>query len=303
MKGSLARASGTLALIPEVPLDYEGVTARTQVEKALSPEGESPGSARVSRLLLDAGFRHAFFTRQGGVSAGEFESLNFSVSVGDAPGNVAENLARAAGVLGVAPERLFFASQVHGNTALLVDEDDGPNEVVHWECDALVGTAPGSAIGVRTADCVPILVGDRLTGAVVAIHAGWRGLVGGVVRAGLEALRRVAGDTIDPVAAIGPHITTPRFEVSEDVAAKLAASAPGRAVVERTFGPRPHVSLSGVARSALAEFGLGDAAIDEVPGCTAGDRELFFSYRRDGARSGRHLSAIVPRARITGTRA
>lgn len=248
-----------------------------------------------SALLRQAGFRHAFFTRNGGVSAGPYESLSFSESVGDLPENVRENLARAAVVLGVEPARLFFLSQVHGRTAHVVDGGSRRDDVVRTEGDVLLSADPGVACGVRSADCVPVLVADRRSGAVAAVHAGWRGVVAGAVESAVERLRALVGGELDLIAAIGPHISLQAFEVSEDVAAELLRSSPDPGVVERPPGARPHVDLRRIARAKLTALGLAPHAIDDVPGCTVLDRARFFSYRRDGARSGRHLSAIVPR--------
>src|SRR5262245_3660303 len=130
-----------------------------------------------SALLRAAGFRHAFFTRRGGVSSGPYASLNFAVSVGDEPARVAENYALAGTVLGVPEDRIAVRSQVHGRAVVVLGAAElelGPlrPRTLALEGDALVSATAGLACAVRTADCVPILVGDRHTGAVSAIHAG-----------------------------------------------------------------------------------------------------------------------------------
>lgn len=118
-----------------------------------------------------------------------------------------------------------------------------------------------------------------------------------MVEAGLSALLAEADPLPRPVAAIGPHISLAAFEVSEDVALELAgASRDERAVVSRSFGRKPHVDLRRLVRQKLVALGLDEAEVDDVGGCTLGEPERFFSFRRDGARSGRHLSAIVPLA-------
>lgn len=249
---------------------------------------------RTSPLLTRAGFRHAFFTRQGGVSSGPYSSLSFSVAAGDTEACVSANLELAARALGVRSSRLYYVSQVHGATALLVDGTEDRGEVLLREGDALVGQNPEAALGVRMADCLPILVGDRRSGAVAAIHAGWRGLVRGVVASGIEALRRKASAPGEYVASIGPHITGRAFEVSEDVADQLAQASHAEGVVERGRGPRPHVDLARIARAQLEEAGVLPDSIDVVEGCTFSEPMHFFSFRRDGPKSGRHLAAIVP---------
>lgn len=247
-----------------------------------------------SSLLLAAGFRHAFFTRGGGVSSGPFTSLNFSVGVGDEAQLVEENLRRAAERLGVDAERLYFLSQVHGREVREVDGSEPSRAVLELEGDVVVSATPGMACAVRSADCVPILLACRRTGRVAAIHAGWRGVAGGAVAAGVEALQRMAPGEVELIAAVGPHISGSAFEVSDDVAATLLKCSPDADVVDRSR-ERPHVDLRRIVEAQLLSLGISPAAIDHVAGCTFGEPERFFSFRRDGKRSGRHLSAIVAR--------
>lgn len=249
-----------------------------------------------SELLSAAGFRHAFFTRRGGVSESPFASLNFSISVGDQPSCVAENLRRAGLALDIDPANLYFASQVHGCQTLLIQGRPDPGEILHSEADALVGTEPGIACAIRSADCVPILLADLQTGAVAAIHAGWRGVVREVIARGVERLRSALGGPGDLIAAIGPHISVAAFEVSEGVADQLQRASPTSEVLDRS-GRRPRANLRTIVRAQLVSLGLGRDSIDDVLGCTFGDPERFFSFRRDGKQSGRHLSAIVPQER------
>src|SRR3954469_25950316 len=173
-----------------------------------------------SRMLREAGFRHAFFTRNGGVSEGAYRSLSFSIAAGDDPDHVTQNLQRAAFALGVEPSRVHFLSQVHGSMSHTLSGSETQADVIRVEGDALVSRAPGLACGVRSADCVPVLLADRKSGAVAAAHAGWRGAAGGVVSSAVAALRALAPNP-DLLAAIGPHISLAAFEVSEDVAQTL----------------------------------------------------------------------------------
>ncbi|HEV8551382.1 MAG TPA: peptidoglycan editing factor PgeF [Polyangiaceae bacterium] len=247
-----------------------------------------------SRLLATAGFRHAFFTRHGGVSEAPYATLNFSRAVGDRAECVAENVARAALELGVPKDRVYYLSQVHGAVTHVLTGTETPEGVLALEGDALVSRVPTVACAVRSADCVPVLVADRRSGAVAAIHAGWRGVVRGAVEAGVAALRELTGEEGELVAAIGPHIRAEAFEVSEDVARELEAASPVGAVVERG-GPKPHVSLARIVSGKLHALGLAASAVDDVGGCTVSEPGRFFSFRRDGKIGGRHLSAIVPR--------
>jgi YfiH family protein len=262
------------------------------IERALGtgPHHQSP-------VLLRAGFRHAFFTRLGGASEGPFRSLSFSTAVGDEPRHVDENLRRAGALLGVEPARILYLSQVHGREARFYAEPALRSDTITLEGDAIGGSEPGSAYGVRSADCVPLLVADAGSGAVMAIHAGWRGVVGGAVEAGVDCLRRHAsGSSSRLLAAIGPHISRAAFEVSEDVAAQLAASCPVAGAVTGGEETKPHVDLRFIVTQKLLALGLDGADIDQVGGCTLLDSNLYFSFRRDGKASGRHLSAIVPRS-------
>lgn len=252
-------------------------------------------ATRTSPLLTRAGFRHAFFTRHGGVSSGKYASLNFSSAAEDTLDNVAENLRRAASALGVSSEHLYFLSQVHGSVVHQLTASSDREQVLRREGDALMSLDPRVACGVRTGDCVPVLVADRRSGGVVAIHAGWRGVVAQVVASGVAALRSGAGADGDLLAAIGPHISQPAFEVSPEVAGELARMAPGVDVVSYDHGEKPHVNLRRIVRYQLSQLGLAEDAIDDVPGCTLLEPADWFSFRRDGAASGRHLSAIVAR--------
>ncbi|MCK6534633.1 MAG: peptidoglycan editing factor PgeF [Polyangiaceae bacterium] len=246
----------------------------------------------TSPALSRAGFRHAFFTRNGGASVGPYASLSFSIAVGDHPDNVRENLVRAARALDVAPDKLFFLSQVHGRDVHRVDAESSRETVLVTEGDALVSSDPSVGVGVRSADCVPVLIADQKTGSVAAVHAGWRGVELGAVAA---AVRHLAAEPRDLVAAIGPHISLEAFEVSDEVAARLRACSPDPNVVSLRPGARPHVDLRRLVRAQLVSLGLAPSAVDDVPGCTMLEPGRFFSFRRDGAKSGRHLSAIVPR--------
>jgi YfiH family protein len=252
-----------------------------------------------STLLREAGFRHAFFTRCGGVSEPPWDTLNFAISVGDAPESVRRNLAIAAAALGVEPRRLYMLSQVHGATSRVLRGDEDPDEVVRSVGDITLSRAREVACGVRTADCVPVLVADRSSGAALAVHSGWRGTVARAATAGIAALRVLIEGEGDLVAAIGPHIASCCFEVGDDVARALAecSTAGERAVVrDAGSGAKPRVDLRRIVRAQLEEARLVADCIDDVLGCTVCEPARFHSYRRDGARSGRMLSAIVPRS-------
>ena len=269
-------------------------SSRTPASRPTS--GGPVPSSLASPLLEQAGFSHAFFTRAGGVSRPPWDSLNFAAGTGDDPEAVRENLARAARILGVPVARLYFLSQVHGVAAQVIAGDEDRDEAMRSVGDILASRAPGVGCGVRTADCVPILIADRASGAVTAIHSGWKGTVANAAAAGVRALRDLVGSRGDLLAAVGPHIEACCFEVGADVAAELAAcSSLGEAAV--IAGDKPRVDLRRIVRAQLEAEGLAAEAIDDVRGCTVGERDRFHSYRRDGKVGGRLLSAIVVPAR------
>lgn len=258
---------------------------------------EARPPALTSALLREKGFSHAFFTRQGGVSLPPWDSLSFVVATGDEPAAVLENRRRAARAIGVAVEKLYYLSQVHGTAARLLTGDEGWDEVLRSTGDITVSRTPGVACGVRSADCVTVLLGAVESGAVAAIHSGWKGTVLDAVGAGVRALRETLGSPAQAeiVAAVGPHIEGCCFEVGDDVAAQLAAcSSLGERAVIRG-GARARVDLRRIIHAQLEAAGIAAGAIDDVPGCTVCDRARFFSYRRDGQVGGRLLSAIAVR--------
>jgi YfiH family protein len=183
--------------------------------------------------------------------------------------------------------------QVHGARVVLasdaIDVAGRPRE----EADAIVADAESGvhAVGVRVADCVPILVGDRRVGAVAAIHAGWRGIVAGVVGAAIAELGKFASK--DYVAAIGPCIEACCFEVGIDVAEAIARAAGDALVVVARDGEKARVDLRRAVHAQLAKAHVHD--VEDVPGCTKCDASRFFSYRRDGEASGRHIAVIAAR--------
>jgi YfiH family protein len=234
--------------------------------------------ALTSPLLTEAGFRHGFSTRWASAAGVE----------GPSP-TAADHLAGFFGALGRPVESVLRVKQVHGAEVLTEPAAD-----FAVDADAVV-LGPAHAdrtLVIRTADCVPILLGDVESGAVATIHAGWRGVHQRVVDA---AFTRLGARPRHVRAAIGPCLCARCFEVGEEVVEALVpVSAP--AIVHRTYGPKPHVDLRLAVRAQLRALGLEEDHVDDVPGCTRCEPERFFSYRRDGANAGRLMAAIVPRA-------
>lgn len=258
-----------------------------------------------SPLLEAAGFAHAFSTRLGGVSAAPFDALNLQspqanarVPAGeprDEDEAIRENHRRFAAAAGLADgAAVADVSQVHG--CAIVPARDALR--TRPAADAMTSARGGDAILIRVADCVPILIADPRTGAVAAVHAGWRGVVAGIAAAALDALRDTLGVApAECVAAIGPCISTRHFEIGPEVAEELAKADLAECVVAPgVHGPKHHADLVRAVALQLARGGVARANIDAEPPCTYADRARFHSYRRDGARSGRLAALIAPRA-------
>lgn len=228
------------------------------------------------------------------MSQAPFESLNLARNVGDAPEAVAENHRRFASAVGYAPEALYEVSQVHGRAVHPVEPGVEPAVFRAREGDALLTSQRDLAVGVRIADCVPILLAHPRSGAVAAVHAGWRGVVARILPVSVEALCEASGGAASELlVAIGPHIGRDAFEVSEDVAEQIAHSAAKDPSVIVPRQPRPFVDLGRAVLQQLASVGVAPSNIERLAGCTFHEPERFFSFRRDGQASGRHLAVIV----------
>ncbi len=246
-----------------------------------------------SALLSHHGFSHGFSLRQGGVSRAPYDTMNLGRNVGDQPEHVAENHRRMAEAVGYREAALFELSQVHGSVVEQVRQGDDAERLRTHSGDGLVTACRGLAVAVRTADCIPVLVADPQTRAVAALHAGWRGTAAGVVLAGISSLCRLADARPKRLsAAIFPHIRACCFEVGEDVASELARASVASHVVHRGR-EKPHVDLAKLVRAQLMAAGVAAESIEDVAGCTQCEASRFFSFRRDGQASGRHLAVIV----------
>jgi YfiH family protein len=249
----------------------------------------------AASLAALPGLRHAFFTRCGGVSHGVWASLNVGLRSGDAPERVAENRARAAAALGESGQRLVTARQVHGVATLVVTEPW--DNLAAPEADALVTDRPGLVLGVLTADCGPVLLADAQAGVIGAAHAGWKGALGGIVESVVAAMTGLGADPARIVAALGPCIARPSYEVGPEFVARFAETdaasaacftpAPGR--VKALFDLKAYVA----ARLRRA----GVERIEVLAHDTCAQDDLFFSFRRTTIRGedrfGLQLSAIV----------
>jgi YfiH family protein len=241
--------------------------------------------------------RHAFFTRAGGVSAGLFASLNCGYGSADLPANVAENRARAAARLSLAPERLLTLHQIHSTEVLTVDVPSLWRSPGAPKADGLVTATPGIGLGVLAADCAPVLLADRQRRVIGAAHAGWRGALAGIAEATVAAMERLGAQRGDIHAAIGPCIARQSYEVGPEFPALFTAQdadnadffSPARRAGHHMF------DLPGYLLRRLRLLGVASA---EASGHdTLSNQRDFFSFRYNtlqGERDyGRGLSAIA----------
>ncbi|MFD0986683.1 peptidoglycan editing factor PgeF [Methyloligella solikamskensis] len=256
----------------------------------------TPDNAMLIAGPLDEapGLSHGFFTRQGGVSEGIYESLNCGVGSKDDPGKANHNRALVAEVLGVAPDKLITPYQIHSATAVVAEapwKDEPP------QADAIVTATPGLAVGILTADCAPVLFADPEAKVVAAAHAGWRGAVSGIVESTVEAMRSLGAKPENIVAAIGPAISLSVYEVGQDFKDQVLKDDPDAAPYFETDEStgEPHFDLSGYVAERCARAGLEN--ITEIGLCTYCDEARFFSYRRSQHWGeddyGRQIAAIV----------
>ncbi len=243
---------------------------------------------------------HAFFSRNGGVSHGIYNSLNCGRGSDDEPENVQKNYEAIGKVLGVPAGRILTLYQVHGDTCLIARVP--PSDSERPKADAHVTDVPGLALGILTADCAPVLFsGQKEDGSPVigAAHAGWKGAVGGILDSTIARMKELGAVPASIKACIGPCIGAASYEVSEGFIAPFMAESEEN---ERFFmaGRREgHLmfDLAGYCAARLARAGVSRVYIKDLD--TFYNEEDFFSYRRTTHRKepdyGRQLSAIVIR--------
>ena len=241
----------------------------------------------VSWLAWAAGgVAAAFPARTGGVSPPPFDSLNLGLSVDDEPACVVENRRRLCAAVGMPTDRLVIPGQVHGTTLAWVDGHEAgrgarDRESVIHDHDGLLTATPGLGLVVSYADCVPVVIAaEDDDGAILAaVHAGWRGMIAGIVGKAAAELSRRGRVT---AAVVGPSIGPCCFVVDEELLRRFAARFPGSAGAAT-------VDLWACARAELEAAGVPPAAISVSGACTASDGR-FFSHRRDHGATGRHLA-------------
>jgi polyphenol oxidase len=245
-------------------------------------------------LASHSGIRHAFFTRQGGVSDGIYASLNGGIGSSDEPAKVQENRGRMAAALGAKHDALISVHQVHSPDAVIVE---GPWRGERPKADAMVTATPGLALGITTADCGPVLFADAEARVIGAAHAGWRGAVTGVLESTIAAMERLGARRATIVAVLGPTISQKAYEVGPDFIKRFAEEAPGheRFFMETERPDHAMFDLPGFIGARLEAAGI--EAFTNLGLCTYSDEERFFSYRRTTHRKepdyGRLISAIT----------
>lgn len=250
---------------------------------------DSLGAIRSDLL---AGVPHGFLSRRGGVSRGEVAGLNCGLGSGDEPADVAENRRRAAEAV-LPGARLVSVYQVHSPRCVIVSEPWGDD--ARPEADALVTDRPNLLLGIVTADCAPVLLADRKAGVVGAAHAGWKGALAGVTDETIAAMESLGARREEIVAAIGPCIAQPSYEVGEGFADRFLAEDAGNS---RFFAPgragHLHFDLESYVAHRLESQGI--AAVAKLGLDTYPAEERFYSFRRATHRHepayGRQLSLI-----------
>jgi purine-nucleoside/S-methyl-5'-thioadenosine phosphorylase / adenosine deaminase len=250
----------------------------------------------ISSVLDAPSLTHGFFSREGGVSSGYFASLNTGPGSNDNANDVSENRSLCAMALGVTPDRLLTAYQVHSPDVLIIG---APWDGARPKVDSLVTKTPGLALGILTADCMPWLFADQQACVIAAAHAGWRGALAGVIENTVAAMERLGAKRENIRAALGPCLRQPNFEVGLDLVRPFLDRYP---LAERFFIPgatedKRLFDLAGFGVWRLRESGLRQ--IDDLDICTLGAPDRYFSYRATIRRReqdyGRNLSAIAIR--------
>jgi hypothetical protein len=250
----------------------------------------------LASSLLSAipGIRHAFFTREGGVSGGVYAGLNGGIGSRDDPADVRENRRRMAEKLGVTPENFLSVHQIHSPDAIIATGPwPGP---ARPKADAMVTTREGIALGVTTADCAPILFADPKARVIGAAHAGWKGALSGVLESTIDAMEKLGAERSGMVAAIGPLIRQPSYEVGSEFVERFIEADAENAMFFLPGERNGHAmfDLAGYIRRRLENAGV--LMIDDLGVDTYSD-DRCYSYRRSVHRKeadyGRLVHAIA----------
>lgn len=245
----------------------------------------------------DDGAKTCFSARLGGISPDPYSSLNLGYKSGDAVKNVDDNFDVLCSTAGFKKENLVLSDQVHGIVCRVIGEADRGKGIIKdsdiREVDAMVTNARDTALCIFTADCVPVFLFDRQNMAVGLCHAGWRGIVSGIIPETVSTMRKTYGTLPENlIAAIGPSIGPCCFNVGPEVAEIFEKIFKGcRDIIINKEG-RYKIDLWNAAISMLYSAGLNPESIINSGLCTSCRGDLLYSYRRDGAKTGRMVSII-----------
>jgi YfiH family protein len=258
-----------------------------------SAEQPRPITAASLEKTREAGIRHGFFTRDGGVSDGIYRGLNVGLGSHDEPARVGENRRRVAAWFDLGPERLATVHQIHSPDVVVVSGDyDGSRP----QADAQVTSTPGVILGVLTADCGPILFADPENRVIGAAHAGWKGALGGVLENTIDAMIALGARREKIRATLGPSISAANYEVGPEFVERFLAEDPAFAAFFTPSAKAGHsmFDLPGLTLMRLTRAGV---TADSLGLCTYASPETFYSYRRTTHAGepdyGRQISAIV----------
>lgn len=244
----------------------------------------------------DSPVHAGFTTRNGGVSRPPYNSLNLGFNTDDPKYNVEGNRSTLARAFDLPPHLLLTVQQVHGTDILVLDE---PNpDLSHFlrvECDAVVTNLPGIMIGVLVADCYPVLLHDPRQKVGAAVHAGWRGAAAGIIGKTVKAMQTGFGCRPEDLhAAVGPGIGAHKYEVDRPVRdAFRSGSGHWERIAEEVELGKWRLDLRKSCLLQLEDAGVDPARTEATEEDTCCHRELFFSYRRDGGKTGRQLGFIL----------
>jgi len=238
---------------------------------------------------------HGFFTREGGVSDGLYSSLNCGPGSDDNPDNVTKNRAIVAEKIGVDADRLYTLYQCHTNEVEVIDSSSGHNAT--READAMVTQEKSVALGILAADCAPVLFADSVSGTIGAAHAGWKGVIGGILENTVAEMYDLGANHHDIVATIGPCIGPDSYEISEEFKDNFLQDDPDNYQFFKITTKSGHhlFDLPGYSKNRLEKLGL--KSVQWVDEDTLPQEDKFFSYRRttlNGEKDyGRQISVIT----------
>jgi len=219
--------------------------------------------------------RHGFFTRKGGASSGIFNGLNCGAGSSDQSDAVQINRARVAKAMDVAPTELVSLHQIHSAVAIVIDDPALPRA----KADAMVTATPGVALAILTADCQPVLFSDLEAGVIGAAHAGWRGALGGVLDATVDAMENLGAQRSRISAVIGPTISQRAYEVGPEFLDTFLSDDPLNAqYFAQGAGDRMLFDLPGYSLARLRALGVAEA--EWTRHCTYSEPDRFYSFRR-----------------------